>query len=120
MRRPILLLSGVLLVGACGETPTAPGPVSSAPTGLAAQAREQGISVTCVAVNTPGAYSATVSWARVKVLNVSITTENGTITTPLARPKRKGTVNFAPTSETLGFRIDDGVQTIAQGGCSPA
>ena len=118
MRRLALLVSGVLIVGACGETPTEPESMGPAATGRAAQAREQGASVTCVAVNTPGAYSATVSWARAKVLNVSITTENGILTTPLPRPKRKGSVAFTPTSETLGFRIDDGVQTIAQGGCS--
>lgn len=118
MRPSATLFCALLLLAACGEAATAPEDFASASARPLPELREQGATVSCVAVNTPGAYSATVSWARVKVLNVSITTENGTLTTPLPRAKRKGTVTFAPTSETLGFRLDDGVQTIASGGCA--
>lgn len=118
MRPSATLFSALLLLAACGDATTAPEDLASVSARPVPELGEQSATISCVAVNTPGAYSATVSWARVKVLNVSITTENGTLTTPLPRPKRKGTVTFAPTSETLGFRLDDGVQTIASGGCA--
>ena len=120
MPRIHLLLATCGLLAACAESPTAPAAVEQSPSTIAT-AREPGTLVRCTASGTAlSGYSVTVEWKRVRVLNVSVITENGTITTSLSRLRRNGSVTFTPDSEPLGFRLDDGQETLAQGGCSAA
>ena len=117
-RRPLALL---LLLGACTDGPSvlapADDPMSSA--SVAPTAAPEA-TITCVAASTTAGYSVTVSWDRVRVRIVAVTTENGTVATELTRPMRRGSVNFtlSSSSEPLGFRLEDGKTTVAQGGCA--
>jgi hypothetical protein len=127
MTRTFLLFPmAATLLGACADAPSAPSdPFGGAPPGaqavapaLATIAREQGSTFTCVATATTSGYAVTIEWTRAMVRNVSLITEDGTTTTALDHPRRRGAVTLTPSAQPLGYRLDDGRQILVQGGCA--
>jgi hypothetical protein len=112
------VVPAILLLGACADPSTAPSGAQGIAPALATIAAEQGSTFTCAATATTAGYSVTIEWTRALVRNVSLTTEDGTTTTALDHPRRRGSVTFTPSAQPLGYRLDDGKQTLAQGGCA--
>ena len=112
------LLPLAFLLGACSEPATAPDGSEHAPVSLAT--REPFIRCTASGTAISG-YTMLIEWKQIPVLKVSILTDDDrTTTTTLNRPRKNGSVGFAPSAQPIGFRVEDGQQVLAQGGCTPA
>jgi len=108
------ILPALLVLAACADPATAPGNA----TDFAPALREQAVDISCVTRAELGGYSALVRWSGVRVRSVAVTDEDQSYSESLRHPQRTGTVTINTTSPALGFSLDDGRKTVAQGGCS--